>query len=58
VDLGDRRYEVTYDTLRRIVTLVQHHGPTKQLPPLHYLPGWPGWTLQVRRGNATSTLRG
>ncbi len=58
IDLGDQRFEVEYDTLRRTVTLVQKQGPTRHLPTRRYLPRWAGWTVQVRRGNATSTLHG
>jgi len=58
VHLGDVVYAPEYATGRRIVTLVQIQGSSKKNPPLHYLPHWPGWTIQVKRGNAISLLRG
>jgi ATP-dependent helicase HrpB len=58
LDVGDARYEVSYDPGRRIVTLNKVAGSRKALPPSRLVPAWPGWRVQVRDRNVVRTMRG
>jgi hypothetical protein len=57
LDIGNATYQIEYDTMRRCVTLTQKVGKRREAPPLTYLPSWPGWTVQWKKGNAISVLR-
>jgi len=57
VAVGDARYGVEYDPVDRVVTLVKTAGQRTLLPPLEYLPAWPGWRLLLRDRAVVRVLR-
>ena len=58
VSLGDARYSVEYDVLRRSLTLHQVSGAvSKDLPPLSYLPSFKGFAIKVERRGKVRELR-
>ena len=57
VSVGDGTYRVEYDLARREVTLVRERGRRTELPPLSFLPPFPGFRLLVRHKSAVRVLR-
>lgn len=57
LSLGDARYEVTYETAKRAVTIAKVGGTRRAAPDLRFLPGWPGWKVLFREGTGLRVLR-
>ncbi len=57
VSVGDARYSVEYEPRTLEATLVKTGGSRTTLPPLRYLPQWPGWRLLHRDRNVVRVLR-
>jgi HrpA-like RNA helicase len=50
-------YDVTYQVARRTVTLEAQGRGKHPLPPLTFLPSWPGWRIQHRKASNVTVLR-
>jgi hypothetical protein len=57
LDVGDARYTLRYEPLRRTLVLEQIDGPRKAPPPLRYVPSVPGWRIELVRKGVRRTLR-
>ena len=57
VSVGDGHYRVDYDERAMEATLVKTGGSRTTLPPLAYLPQWPGWRLLHRDRSVVRVLR-
>jgi hypothetical protein len=51
-------YEIDYDVGRRQVTLRQVAGHRLEMPPLTYLPRFPGFRIRLEHKGSVRTLRG
>jgi len=56
LDIGDARYRIAYDPIRRVATLHQR-GPRKDPPPERFLPRLPGWRIDWEHRNRVRCVR-
>lgn len=50
-------YDVSYQVAQRTVTLEPRGRGKSPLPPLTFLPSWPGWRIQHKRASNVTVLR-